>query len=498
MKSFTLALAAFILATSASAATPERDAAFRADFNLFLDDAMKRLDTVPGLSVAVVHANGPVQTRGLGYADLTRRIPTTPKTPFYIASSTKAVVGATFAALAQCGAINLDWTLAELAPDIRFDPSVTASRVTLRHLLTHTHGLKNDALAWRLAYTGDPGRAASWGILAHTVADPKTPPGTYRYSNVGYNIAAMLIERKLGKRWQDLVEAEVLLPLGMIHTFADGLDRHAVALPYFGAGPKGWEAGLPKTDATLHSAGGLYSDANDMALWLSAQLRAEAGEQTALSAALRDGHKPSATLSDEFAGFTRTAYGLGWYSGAYDGADLYHAFGNFSGFRAHTSFSPSLDLGVAVMSNDEAIGFRLTDIVAAFAYNWYGRGPEYAKAQGEVAIAAFDAQEVAFPARVADQRAKLAGRPWLLSQPKAAYAGRWCHGEYDDLTIEIAGDVMIVRMARLSSIASAYTAPESIRIEFVPNSGEVMAFTVNQGKVTGLRFNEANFSRDCH
>lgn len=497
MKSFAFALAAVVFATPAMAGTEDQDAAFRADFDLFLDDAMTRLETVPGLSVAVSHATGPIKTRALGYADMTRKIPATPETPFYIASSTKAVVGATFGSLEQRGVINLDWTLADLAPEIRFDASIVPAKVTLRHLLTHTHGLKNDALAWRLAYTGDPGQVAAWQLLARTLADPEASLGTYRYGNVGYNIATLLIERKLGKRWQDLVDSELLVPLGMSHTLAGGLDRHAIALPYFGAGPRGWEAGLPKTDSTLQSAGGLYSNARDMALWLTAQLKADAGDNSAISAALRESHKPFAAVSDDFAGFTRTGYGLGWYSGVYDGAPLFHAFGSFSGFRAHTSFMPDRDLGVAVLSNDEGIGFRLTDIVARFAYDWYGRGPAYARQQGETAISALDAQEAAFPAKVAEQRVNLSTRPWLLTLPKVAYAGRWCNRDYEDLTIEVAGDAMIVRMARLSTVATAFTSPDSIRLELVPNSGGVMTFTVADGQVTGLTFNEAAFSRDC-
>ncbi|MFN3229467.1 MAG: serine hydrolase domain-containing protein [Asticcacaulis sp.] len=497
MKPFALAFALLCLALPAHAATPDKDAAFRADLDVFLTEAMKRLETVPAVSVAVAHASGPVEMRALGYADLTRKIPATPETPFYIASATKAVVGTTFAALEQSGRINLDWTLADLASDIRFHPSIDPAKVTLRHLLTHTHGLENNALAWRLAFTGDPGPDAAWQILAHTVADPEAPLGTYRYGNVGYNIATLLIERKLGQRWQDLVEAEVLIPLGMHKTFAKGLDQHAVALPYLGAGPKGWEAGLSKTDSTLQSAGGLYSNARDMGIWLSAQLKAHAGATSALAPALRLSHAPTATLTDDFAGFKRTGYGLGWYSGTYDGAPFFHAFGSFSGFRSHTSFMPDRDLAVAVLSNDDAIGFRLTDIVAAFAYDWYGQGPAHAKARGETALAALDAQEAAFPGRVADQRAKLAARPWLLTLPKTAYAGRWCNSDYGDLTIEVAGDDMIVRMARLSGIATAFTKEDTIRVELVPNQGDVMTFKVSGKQVTGLIIKEAAFSRTC-
>lgn len=497
MKFSTLTFAALVFATPVIAGTEDRDAAFRADFDTFLEDAMKRLETVPGLSVAVSHAAGPVEARALGYADLTRKIPATPKTPFYIASSTKAMVGATFAVLEQRGLIDLDATLAELAPDIAFDSSFNPSKITLRHLLTHTHGLRNDALAWRLAYTGDPGHDASWRLLARTVADPETPLGTYRYSNVGFNIATLIVERRLGRRWQDLVKNELLSPSGMTDTFAEGVDTHAVALPYLGAGPRGWEAGLPKTDATLQSAGGLFSTADDMALWLTMQLKAQAGEKGPLLAAIRGSHRPSASLTDDFAGYTRTGYGLGWYSGTYDGASFFHAFGNFSGFRAHSSFMPDRDLAVAVMSNDEGVGFKLTDIVANFAYDWYGHGPAYAKQRGEAAVSALDTQEAVFPSKVAEQRAKLAARPWQLTLPKTAYAGRWCSDDCDDLTIEVSGDDMIVRMARLSAVATPYTASDSLRVELVPNSANVMTFIVADNHVTRLRFNDSIFSEVC-
>jgi len=306
-----------------------QDQAFAADFERFLEQAMARFPSMPAISVAIVHRGVPVFVKAKGRADIEAGIRATPDTPFYIASSTKSFVGTALALLDARGTIDLDWTMRELAPDVAFAPDIPADKITLRDLLSHRHGLAGDAMAFRLAYSGDYDAATLSRLLAQIKPDPETPFGTFRYGNSGYNIAALLIERRTGRRWQDIVQGELLGPLAMTETLTEGLANRSgppVAAPYRGAE----RLYLVKDDRTMHAAGGMYASANDMARWLALQL-ADGGELAQAAAAAR---APVAALDTSFGPFRRTGYGLGWYAGPYAEQTLYHAFGSFVGARA--------------------------------------------------------------------------------------------------------------------------------------------------------------------
>jgi CubicO group peptidase (beta-lactamase class C family) len=487
-------------AAAQAPASPPADAAFRHDFDTFLDDAAARLPSMTALSIAVARRDGPVETRALGYADIARRIHATPDTPFYIASSTKSFVALALEVLAQRHVIDLDWTLARLAPDIAFDPALHADKVTLRDMLSHTSGLRNDAFGFRMAYSGEHDTRTMWRLLARTAPNGEAPLGTFHYTNLGYNIATLLLERKLHRRWQEIVRDEVLAPLGLNQSHVEGLARltaPAPALPYLGAAPHGPEL-LPllKIDATMQSAGGMVSSARDLARWLTVQLAAEQGGATAMDAAVRATHRPVAQMDERFAMYRRAGYGLGWYVGDYDGAPLYHAFGGYSGFRAHVSFMPARDIGVAIVTNDEAIGARFVDVAAAWVYDDAAHGVVYARQRAEPEIVKLVAMQSALAERFAAERAKRAARPSLLSQPLPAYAGRYCNADYGAVTVTPAGGALAFRLGHLHAVSEPFTRPDSVRVELVPNDGQSVGFATDRaGHVTSLAMLDATFRR---
>lgn len=478
------------------------DQRFASDIDAFLVDAMTRLDTIPAISVAVVRSDGPIYRTALGEADIEAETPATPSTLFYIASSTKSFVGFALALLDSQGEIDLDWTLTELAPDIEFASELRADEVTLRHLLDHSHGLSGDPIEFRLAYSGEHDPETLWRLLGRLEPNADAPLGTFDYSNLGYNVATLLIERRLGWRWQDIVDDRVLRPLGMARSYTQRLEEaraaSVFAAPYFGLAPGEPERlYLVKADETMQSAGGMYSTADDMARWLQLQLAAETGEDTPGFRAdvVAASHRSTVALDSSFAGFPRTGYGLGWYSGDYKGATLYHAFGSFAGSRSHVSFQPDHDIGIAIMSNDEGAGFRFVDIAAAYVYDWYDDGPEAAAESGELALARLVEQASAGAAAIAESHAERANRPWLLSLPHAAYVGRYCDDDYGTFDIETRGNGLIVTMGRLHADAEAFTETDAIRLELVPNSGEVMRFGVANGAVETAHIFGSTFLR---
>ncbi|HYD11380.1 MAG TPA: serine hydrolase [Allosphingosinicella sp.] len=506
-----LAAAGFALAASGACAQPAPSPAaatqvdtrrFAADFDAFLTGLVGGFPDLPSLSVVVTRSDGTIYARSFGRADLASGRAATPDTLYYIASTTKSFLGLAMAAMDARGEIDLDWTLAELAPDVRFAPELHADRVTLRHLLSHTHGLTGTGIAFRLAYTGEHDQATLWRQLARLQPNREAPLGTYRYTNLGYNIAALLIERRTGRRWQDMIEREVLVPLRMTHSLTQGTDRARrrlpFALPYTtmtasGAAP----IYLVKHDDTMQSAGGMFASANDIARFLAAQLAAERGRGTGrLPASVIAGtHRPIATFDDRRDVFPATGYGLGWLSGEVDGAMLYFHFGGFPGARAHMSFMPARDVGVVALANDDGIGVPIADLAAKYAYTWFARGREAAAASGAQWTERFRQQFTRIRAGVATARAEQAARPWRLSLPIAAYTGRYCNEDYGTITISDHNGRPAMAMGRLRADAGPFDRPETVRMEAIPGEGRLLSFDLAGGRATALTYDGDRYLR---
>ena len=486
---------------TATLAMSDRDQALVGDLDTLIGEARSRLPMVPALSVAVARSDGPIYVRGFGRADLEHGLAAGATTRFYIASSTKSLVGLALARIAAREEIDLDWTLAELAPDIPFAPEVRAGEVTLRHLLSHTHGLASGSMEFRLAYSGEHDPETLWRLLGTLRPNAEAPLGRFNYGNVGYNVATLLVERRIGKSWQEIVESEVLVPLGLAQTHARGLDRARAAsifaAPYDSLSPgSNARLYLVKEDNTMQSAGGIYSTASDMARWLTVNLGAARARPTPISAeAIAATHRPVATMDERFEMFRRTGYGLGWYSGEFGGETLFHSFGGFAGARAHVSFMPARDVGVAVLVNDQGAGFTLADVIAAFVYDWLGEGPEAAARTARERIEQIAAQSETRRARRSAEAVQRAQRQWQLSLPRSAYAGRFCNPDYGTIVIDAQDRALAMEMGRLRSVLEPFEQPDTARAEPNPGSGTVLGFVIEDGRVEGVRGFGSTFRR---
>jgi CubicO group peptidase (beta-lactamase class C family) len=504
---FCLATAALLLgscATTPSPPVPELDAAetqFAQDFGALVAEVRQLFPEVPGLSIAVARSDGPIYVSAVGRADVAGGIPATPDTRFYIASSTKSYVALALALLDSRGEIDLDWTLAELAPGVRFDPGIRASEVTLRHMLSHTHGFESDGIADRLAYTGQHDPATLWRLLGTLRPNREAPLGTFHYGNIGYNVATLLIERRLGRSWQQMLETEVLRPLGLRQTFARGTAavraRGLIAAPYNSLMPEGpVRLYLQKDDDIMQSAGGMFSSAHDMARWLQLNLAAAAGRTTPVAReVVAATHQPLSSFADRYEMFERTGYGLGWYSGPLGGETLYHSFGGYTGARSHVSFMPARDVGVAILSNDEGVGSILTDLLAIYTYEWFGRGPQAARQTIQPLLDRLVAEAPRQRARIAGAIADRASRRWQLSLPRSAYTGRFCNDELGAITIIDNGERLGMTMGRLRADFEPYTEPETVRMEPISGRGRTLRFILEDRRVTALEAFDGRFGR---
>jgi CubicO group peptidase (beta-lactamase class C family) len=494
-------LAAVLFACLPAAASAQDRDRFPEAFDAFARQALERIEAVPGMAVAVVDERGVVHTAGFGVADVETGAPVTADTQFYIASSTKSFTALAIAAMAGRGELDLDAPLSVWSPDAPI-PADLAGHVTLTALLSHQSGVENGPIAFRVAFSGDWTPQTLWDLTAETQANADAPRGTFAYTNAGYNLATVLLERRSGRDWRAMVRAEVLEPLGMARTTALIDEARAagsgVAAGHFGRVPGRPERSyLQKTDQTMQSAGGLISTADDMAIWLEAQVSdgVVGGRRVFPAGLVASTHAPRATQEATFGPYVRTGYGLGWQVGRYGDDVLIHHFGNFSGSRAHVSFMPERRLGVAVMVNEDAFAGGLADLAANYAYDWFAGVPDLeAVYDARLTALAADRDRRRTAAAAGDEAR--AARPRTLSLPDEAYVGEYVSPAYGVMTVRRAGARLEVAIGVQHVLAENFTQPESLRVELTPFRGEPVVFTLGaDGRPSALEYAGATFVR---
>lgn len=445
-----------------------------ADIDRFVRKAMRRLQTAPGLALAVVDDDGVVIVGGYGVANIRTGGRVDADTAFYIASATKSFTALGIAAMATRGDVPLEAPLADWIGHTPLPPDV-AGTVTLSDLLSHRSGVDNAPIAFRAAYSGDHSPAVMQALLARTVARSDAPHGVFRYSNSGYNLATTLLEGRFDLDWRRLVRDEVLIPAGMMQTtpwISDARRRGLTAVGHFadGSGPP-VVSRLQKQDETMQSAGGLMSTANDMGRWLTVQIEG-AGFAPGLVASTQ---RPRVAQDATFGAYRRDGYGLGWQTGWYGEDRIIHHFGNFSGSRAHVSFMPGRRVGVAVMVNEDLFGGEIADVVANYAYDRLKNRTKLEtayEAELETLVARRDGRRQA----VARARAERAARAWSLSRAPQTYVGTYESEALGRMRIDLDGQSLTAAIGVLSSRAEPSGEPDGLRVELVPYQGQTIQF----------------------
>jgi CubicO group peptidase (beta-lactamase class C family) len=492
-------MAIFPLLAGCAAAPSVRESSNAAEFDQAIGWAASALPAVPGLAVAMYSREGSY-LRAFGVADVTTRSPATPDTAFYIASTTKPLTALALAAVDARGELDLDATLAAYAPDANFPAAVQPDKATLRDLLSHKSGIENNPIAFRVAFGGVHHPALLWSLLASSKVNSRAPLGKFSYTNVGYNIATLLTDRKLGVRWQDLLEREVFRPAGMMHASTSMSKARAagwsIALPHSWSADSGHSERiyLEKTDQTMQSAGGVIMSARDAQRWLELMVEDGriGGKQIIPAAIIQSTREPLADLEESSDGFTRKHYGLGWYLGTYRDEVILQHFGGFPGARAHVSYLPGRHVGVAVFINDSSVSAAVVDLVAKLIYD-QALGRQDAREIFDAAVAKLATEG---PSRFMAARKERAARPWTLSRPRSAYAGVYVSPEMGTLEITVAGTDMSARIGLLNAVATPHTERDAIRVEFAPGQGEAVRFELGDGvQPAALHFGGVRFIR---
>jgi len=308
---------------------------------------------IPGLVVAISRKGQEPRTSAYGKANLELNVPASVDTEFEIGSLTKQFTAACILLLVQDGRISVDERISKYLPET---PQAW-SNITVRHLLTHTSGIKS--------YTGLAGFELSRHLTQPQFIRALAPlplefvPGEqWKYCNSGYNLLGFIIENVSGRGYWDFLAGRVLGPLGMRST----TNRDPAILVLNRAdGYKYRQGAFSNRDYDLtdvFSAGAIISTIGDLLKW-----NAALDQETLLSAASKQQMWTSARLNNG----QECRYGFGWRIGEVNGhRDIGHS-GSTSGFSASLQRFPDDGLALIMLCNsDEAnIATTLTKQLAA-------------------------------------------------------------------------------------------------------------------------------------
>lgn len=311
-----------------------------------------RVDTkTPAVGIALVNRDGPQWVAGLGLASLEQQTPADENTLFRIGSISKMFVGLAVLKLVEEGRVNLDDKLSELAPDIDFEnPWEETHPIRLVHLLEHTTGWDDMSLA-EYAYPATDSMSLKAG-LDYRPASRKSRwvPGTrMAYCNTGPAVAAYVVEKITGKKFEDYIQISVFDPLVMNSSsfyFSDAYAKRGASLYNNGQLQDYW-------NIITRPAGSINSSARDMANFLQLLItRGEfAGQQIIQPASLDRMEVPHTTLGS--AKGIRAGYGLNNYTSGYKNFQVaFHGHnGGMPGALAELSYAPELNAGFVIMIN---------------------------------------------------------------------------------------------------------------------------------------------------
>jgi CubicO group peptidase (beta-lactamase class C family) len=220
----------------------------------------------PGLSIAIGHRDGPEWVTGLGLADVASNQPTTADTLFPIESTSKAFAALSILMLADQGKLSLDDSVHKLAPEVWFENRwEVTDPMQVVNLLEHTTGL-DDMHLREYAKDAPPTMSVREGLdCDHHSRAARWPPGNRMdYCNSGPPIAAYIVEKITGQRFENFADQNLFCPIGMkTATYLPPAPGSATTL-YHTDGQTPYRYG----NILLRPAGSINASANDMAAYL--------------------------------------------------------------------------------------------------------------------------------------------------------------------------------------------------------------------------------------
>ena len=323
----------------------------------------KRIDAIfqplvsensPGLAVGIVSNGRLIIRSAYGVADLKTKTLITPATDFRLASLTKQFTATAIMLLVHDRKLDYEDTLTKIFPE--FPPY--GNTISVRHLLNHTSGLKHYEDIYDQQVSSTPREkipqlhdADVLRLLEQQNTGEFVPGTRWEYSNSGYAVLAMIVERVSGERFEDFLAQRIFGPLGMSHSVAFVQQRNQIPNRAFGyrrqKSDERWQFSDQSPTSAVLGDGGIYSSIEDLARWDLALINHTLVDQNEMRPAFTPAKVEGVKLPDG----TPAAYGFGWFLNPYKGHKRMWHYGDTSGFQTAIQRFPDEKLTVIVLAN---------------------------------------------------------------------------------------------------------------------------------------------------
>ena len=329
-------------------------------------DTTRRVDAIfkawdspesPGCALGVYRDGKIAYSRGYGMADLERRVPITPRSIFDIGSTSKQFTAAAIVMLAHDGKLTLDDDVRKWIPEL---PDY-GRRITIRHMLLHTSGIRDyigllTLAGARIDDVTDADDALR--IIARQKALNFEPGAERLYSNSGYFLLSVIVERASKQTLQAFAREKIFKPLGMNSTHYLGSYDDIVADRALAYAPRdgGLRLDLPRWLQV--GDGAVFTNVEELLQWDRNFYEPRVGGVAMIETLQRPG-----SLGDG----RPLTYALGLATGTHRGQRTISHGGSWGGYRAELLRFPNQRFSVAILCNlgsidASALARRVADV----------------------------------------------------------------------------------------------------------------------------------------
>ena len=311
-------------------------------------------------AVLVAKDGVPVFERSYGLASQELGVPNTSDTVYPLQSITKSFTAILIMMLQEEGKLNVN----DLACDYLADCPEAWRTITISQLLTHTSGIESYSRLpdWDETLDARTYWRAGAAALVRDLPLRFEPGEGYRYSNTGYGLLGLIIERASGKSLPDMYRDRILTPLGMNHTSFNTSRRvvRNLATGYYSLGST-FIASTPQSPTVSYGDAGLNSTVGDLLIW---------------DQALYANRLISRASYEQMIAHTQNDYGYGWEMSNWSGRRQIGHAGSGAGFSNLVARFIDDGLTVIVLSNsDEASAGGIARAMAAIYFGEIPRSP---------------------------------------------------------------------------------------------------------------------------
>ncbi len=326
---------------------PQPEAPFsisvNADSAQAVDEIFQAFDSArsPGCAVGVARNGETLVEAAYGMADLEFRVANEPGTIFEAGSVSKQFAAAAVVLLALDGELSLDDDIRDYIPEV---PDY-GETITIRHLLNHTSGLRDWGSVAGISGWGRSARSHNHDHALEIISRQSAlnyPPGErYSYTNSGYNLLAILVDRVSGTSFAEFSRERLFEPLGLEDTQWRDDYRRVVPGRASAYSPSGHGFRINRPIEDVHGNGGLLTTVSDLLRWNEHLRQGTLGQQF-----MTEMHHRGVLNNGE-----QIHYASGLQFGSQNGVDRISHTGATSGYRAYLALFPDEALSVAVLCN---------------------------------------------------------------------------------------------------------------------------------------------------